>query len=166
MKWILAILFPLLILPLKSLVWIPADLLFLAIVVYAFHEETLFAFAVTLLYGFFNDALSFSPMGTHLCAYGFVFAAIRFSRAKIPFDGWLGRFVWIFFLSLVLCGVKALYIYWVAGLTRPLFSTLILWFGNPLLGLAAVPLFRLYQNLTPGDFVEAEDSLLKKTSWT
>lgn len=166
MKWILAILFPILVLPLQSVLWIPADLLFLAIVVYAFYEEMVFAFAVTLIYGFFIDVLSFCPLGTHIFGYGAVFCFVRYFRAKVPFDGWISRFIWILFLAMVLYSVKILFLYWIADMTRSVSAYLVLWIGNGLAGLLLVPLLRFYQNLTPDHFVEEEDSLLRKSSWT
>ena len=131
-------------------------------ILYAFYEEAVFAFAVTLLYGYFADVLSWAPMGMHLVGYISVFAVARYFRSKIPFEGWISRLGWICFLSLLYGGLEALYLYTVADLTRPFFSYAVLLAGNVLVGFVFTPLFRFYQNLTPSHFVEQGDSLLRR----
>lgn len=128
------------------------DMVFLAVIAIGFSAELHEGIAPVMLIGIISDAISPAPFGIMTATYLTAFALIRFASATIYLNSVLARFVWTTIASAAAIFIKALLVLLVYK--NPAFITLATWrvapqaLFNGLVGIAVIPLFGWYLNLT------------------
>ena len=164
--WILFLVYGIFFLAIQSAWQLTGDFLLLAVIYFAFYEESLKGLGVALLFGFLLDVVSYSPFGTGAVSFGFTYGLIRLLKTTIFFRSLLARFIWIALFSFInsLCAYG--WTVFFTDLNRP-FSFLLRHFVgealiNALLGIFWFGFLRWYRGLTWEKVFQKRDDLLVK----
>ncbi|MBI2342005.1 MAG: rod shape-determining protein MreD [Deltaproteobacteria bacterium] len=128
------------------------DIIFLTIMAFGFMKEWREALIPVILIGFIADAVSAAPFGVFTVTYIATLAAIRAATSTIYLQSHLARFVWVTVASALAISLKAGIISLIYK--NHVFMLTAFWnfipqsVFNAVLGLAVIPIFREYLNLT------------------